>query len=412
MSAIKFSVTATDGAARRGALTTPHGQLRTPAFIPVGTQATVKSLDTADLRRVKAEIVLANTYHLYLRPGTELIKQLGGLHRFMNWDGPILTDSGGFQVFSLGWGLAHGVSKISNIFPGEALAEAARSDNDRARPALAGRARLMKVDDDGVTFASHLDGSRHRLTAEISIAAQQDLGADIILAFDECTSPLHDEAYTRQALERTHRWAERSLNAWTDRRRQALFGIVQGGAYRTLREDSARFIDGLGFPGCAIGGSLGRTTRDMHRILEWTNPLLDPGKPRHLLGIGEVADIFHGVRRGIDLFDCAAPTRMARNGTVLIRPEAGGRPRNRFRLSVRAARHRADAKPIDPACDCPACAGGYTRAYLRHLFATGEMLGPRLATLHNVRFMTRLMADIHAAIGAKRLDQLARTWLN
>ncbi len=400
MSAIKFSVTAKDGTARRGVLTTPHGRLRTPAFIPVGTQATVKSLDSDDLRRVNAEIVLSNTYHLYLRPGTELIKQLGGLHKFMNWDGPILTDSGGFQVFSLGWGLAHGVSKISNIFPDE---------DDRERPAE--KPRLMRVGDDGVTFASHLDGSRHRLTAEISIKAQQDLGADIILTFDECTSPLHDEDYTRQALERTHRWAERSLKTWTNRRRQALFGIVQGGAYRGLRKESARFIDGLGFPGYAIGGSLGRTKRDMYRILDWVNPLLDPGKPRHLLGIGEVEDIFHGVRRGIDLFDCAAPTRMARNGTVLIRPEAGGRPRNRFRLSVRAARYRADAKPIDPGCDCPTCLN-YSRAYLRHLFATNEMLGPRLATLHNVRFMTRLMEDIRTAVSRGQLDQLARTWLN
>lgn len=398
MTALKFRVTATDGTARRGVLTTPHGSLRTPAFIPVGTQATVKSLDSDDLRRVKAEIVLSNTYHLYLRPGTPLIKRLGGIHRFMNWDGPVLTDSGGFQVFSLGWGLAHGVSKISNIFPDE---------DDRARPAE--KPRLMKVDDEGVTFASHLDGSRHRLTAETSIKAQQDIGADIILTFDECTSPLHDERYTRRALERTHRWAERSRKAWTNRRRQALFGIVQGGAYRGLREESARFMDETGFPGYAIGGSLGRTKRDMHRILEWVNPLLDPAKPRHLLGIGEVEDLFHSVRRGIDLFDCAAPTRMARNGTVLIRPEAGGRPKNRFRLSVRAARYRADTKPIDPGCDCPACTG-YSRAYLRHLFATGEMLGPRLATLHNVRFMTRLMEDIRRAISAKRLDRLARDW--
>lgn len=398
MSAIKFSATAKDGAARRGVLTTPHGKFRTPAFIPVGTQATVKSLDTDDLRRVKAEIVLSNTYHLYLRPGTPLIKRLGGIHQFMDWNGPILTDSGGFQVFSLGWGLAHGVSKISNIFPDE---------DDRQRPAE--KPRLMRVGDDGVTFASHLDGSRHRLTAEISIQAQQDLGADIILAFDECTSPLHDEEYTRQALERTHRWAERSLGAWTNRRRQALFGIVQGGAYRSLREESARFMDGLGFPGYAIGGSLGRTKRDMHRILDWVNPLLDPQKPRHLLGIGEVEDIFHGVRRGVDLFDCATPTRMARNGTVLIRPENGGTPKNRFRLSVRAARYRADTKPIDPSCDCPTCRN-YSRAYLRHLFATKEMLGPRLATLHNVRFMTRLMEDIRAAISAGQLDQLAQDW--
>jgi queuine tRNA-ribosyltransferase/7-cyano-7-deazaguanine tRNA-ribosyltransferase len=400
VSAISFRISAKDGAARRGVLTTPHGKLRTPAFIPVGTQATVKALDSADLKDVQAEIVLSNTYHLYLRPGTELIRKLGGIHAFMNWDGPILTDSGGFQVFSLGWGLEHGVSKISNIFPDE---------DDREQPK--GKSRLMRVGDHGVTFASHLDGSRHELTAESSIKAQQDIGADIILAFDECTSPLHDEAYTAQALERTHAWAERSLAAWTNRKKQALFGIVQGGAYRKLREESARFIDGAGFPGYAIGGSLGKSKRDMHTILDWTNPLLDPRKPRHLLGIGEVEDIFEGVRRGVDLFDCVAPTRMARNGTVLIRPESGGTRKGRFRLSVRAARYKADAKPLEPGCDCPACSGGYSRAYIRHLFATGEMLGPRLATLHNVRFMTRLMDDIRQAIGRGELDRLARRWL-
>lgn len=414
MSAIKFSVNAKDDAARTGVLTTPHGKVRTPAFIPVGTQATVKTVDPDDLKGLSAEIVLANTYHLYLRPGSALIKKTGGLHPFMNWDGPILTDSGGFQVFSLGWGLEHGVSKISNIFPDDSPSLRRSSGGQgtadpSAEAAAQPSRRLMKVDDDGVTFASHLDGTRHRLTAEVSIKTQQDLGADIILALDECTSPLHDEEYTRQALARSHRWAERSKQAWTNRKRQALFGIVQGGAYQDLREESARFIDGLDLPGYAIGGSLGKTKRDMHRILEWVNPLLKADKPRHLLGIGEVEDIFNGVARGVDLFDCAAPTRMARNGTVLIRPESGGTLKNRFRLNVAAGKFKDDVGPIDPKCDCRACVG-YSRAYLRHLFAAHEPLGARLATIHNLRFMMRLMEDIRSAIEKGGLRRLAKRW--
>ncbi|MSU76025.1 tRNA guanosine(34) transglycosylase Tgt [Patescibacteria group bacterium] len=398
MSAIKFSVTSKSGKARTGLLTTPHGKVRTPAFIPVGTQATVKTVDPDDLKTLGAEIVLANTYHLYLRPGTALIKKTGGLHNFMNWDGPILTDSGGFQVFSLGWGLEHGVSKISNIFPDE-------DEVDRRTQ----KPRLMKVDEEGVTFASHLDGTKHRLTAEVSIKAQQDLGADIILAFDECTSPLHDEEYTREALARSHAWAARSKKAWTNRKQQALFGIVQGGAYQSLREESAQFINDLDVPGYAIGGSLGKTKKDMHQILGWVNPLLDSNKPRHLLGIGEVEDIFNGVARGVDLFDCAAPTRMARNGTVLIRPESGGDLKNRFRLNVAAAKFKNDMKPIDASCDCVACQN-YSRAYLRHLFAAHEPLGPRLATIHNLRFMMKLMEEVREAISTGNLSRLAKRW--
>ena len=398
MSAVKFSIEATAGTARAGRLKTPHGTIRTPAFIPVGTHATVKTLDVADLRAAGAQVVLANTYHLYLRPGAELVAAQGGLHGFMGWDGPIITDSGGFQVFSLGFGLEHGVSKISNIFPDE--------DEPGRRTQ---KPKLMQVDDEGVSFASHLDGSRHRITAESSIATQQQLGADIILAFDECTSPLHDEAYTAAALARTHRWAERSLAAWTNRDQQALFGIVQGGAYRALREESARFIDGQGFPGYAIGGSLGKSKRDMHRILQWTLPLLDPHKARHLLGIGEVVDLFHGVQRGVDLFDCVAPTRMARNGTVYIGPAAGGRLRTDFRLNVSAAKVRADGGPIEPGCDCFTCQH-HSRAYLRHLFNTGEALGLRLATIHNLRFIHRLMAEIRQAVVAGKLASLAKDW--
>ncbi len=393
-----FDLHATDGSARRGTIHTPHGDIETPAFIPVGTQATVKTLDIADLHGLAAPAVLANTYHLYLRPGADLVQRHGGLGKFMSWDGPTFTDSGGFQVFSLGFGLEHGVSKISNIFPDEDLPER-----------RVGKQKLMKVDDEGVSFRSHLDGSSHRFTAERSIELQQQIGADIILAFDECTSPLHDERYTADALARTHAWAQRSRAAWTNRDRQALYGIVQGGAYRNLREQSARFIDRLDFPGHAIGGSLGRNKRDMYDILEWTTPLLAAGKPRHLLGIGEISDLFAGAARGMDSFDCVAPTRMARNGSVYLRPESGGAVAGRFRLSITAAKYADDSAPIDPACDCRVCQT-HSRAYLRHLFAANEMLGMRLATIHNLHFILRLMTEIRGAIERQELRELAKQW--
>ncbi|TAK89519.1 tRNA guanosine(34) transglycosylase Tgt [Patescibacteria group bacterium] len=393
-----FVVHATDGDARRGTINTPHGPIETPAFIPVGTQATVKTLDVADLHKLQAPAVLANTYHLYLRPGTERIERFGGLGKFMGWQGPTFTDSGGFQVFSLGFGLEHGVSKMSNIFPDEPGQER-----------KGGKPKLMKVDDDGVSFKSHLDGSSHRLTAEIAVKLQQQIGADIILAFDECTSPLHDERYTARALQRTHAWAKRSRDAWTNRSTQALYGIVQGGAYRGLREESAKFMADLDFPGYAIGGSLGRTKQDMYDIIEWSTPFLPPDRPRHLLGIGEIADFFTGVTRGMDTFDCVAPTRMARNGAAYIAPESGGTAQNKFRLNVAAAKYQDDDQPIDPTCGCFTCQN-HTRAYIRHLFATSEALGPRLVTLHNLHFIFQLMGQIREAISQGSLAELAAHW--
>lgn len=394
----RFDIHARDGQARTGTVHTPHGPIETPAFTPVGTQASVKTLDIQDLHAIKAPVVLANTYHLYLRPGAELIERHGGLGKFMNWNGPTITDSGGFQVFSLGFAIEHGVGKVANIFP----------DEDAIENKPVGK-KLMKIDDEGVSFRSHLDGSSHRFTAERSVQIQQQIGADIILAFDECTSPLHDERYTAKAMERTHAWAQRSLAAWTNRETQALYGIVQGGAYRSLREQSAAFINGLDFPGVAIGGSLGKSKRDMYDILDWTLPLLSEEKPRHLLGIGEVADLFAGVRRGVDTFDCVAPTRMARNGTVYITPQAGGTPANKFRLNIAAAKYRDDAGPIDPNCTCSTCSH-HSRAYLRHLFHAGEMTGLRLATIHNLHFILTLMSGIRTAIAEHRLDALAAEW--
>lgn len=380
MSMMSFEVEAEDrsGRARAGLLRTPHGVVHTPALCPVATQATVKSLAPDELRELNAEIILANAYHLYLRPGADLIADFGGLHRFMGWSGPLVTDSGGWQVFSLGYAIEHGVGKIAAMFPDEG--------ETRARP-RGQRPRMTRIDGDGVTFTSHIDGSRHRFTPEISVAVQEKLGADIILAFDECTSPLHDESYTAQALARTHRWARRCLAART-RSDQAMLGIVQGGAFEALRRESARVIGELPFEGFAIGGSLGRSKEDMRRVLEWTIPLLRDDRPRHLLGIGEPDDVFDAVERGVDLFDCVAPTRLARHG-VLYTP--GGR------MMITNAAFRADFARIDPECRCYTCTH-FSRAYLRHLFVAEELLAYRLATIHNLAFALDLMAQIRDAI--------------
>ena len=349
--ALKFVLLKTDShtLARAGVFSTPHGDIPMPAFAPVGTQATVKAVSPHELRELGANLVLANTYHLYLRPGSDLIAHLGGLHRFMAWDGPILTDSGGFQVFSL--------------------------------------AGLRRVDDDGVTFRSHVDGSEHRFTPEKAIAIQEQLGADIIMAFDECAEP-HDRAYNEAALARTHAWAERCRVAQT-RHDQALFGIVQGGVFADLRQESARFLTSLDFPGYAIGSlSVGETKAEMHAMLEVTTPLLPAGKPRYLMGVGSPEDLFEGVARGIDLFDCVLPTRIARNGAVLTR---------QGRLNLRNAQYADDPRPIEEGCACYACQH-FSRAYLRHLFAAKEILGLRLATIHNLHFTLDLMRQIRASI--------------
>jgi len=388
-SGVAFHVTARDGAARVGELRTAHGVVHTPAFVAVGTQGSVKGVAPDQVATAGTQVLFANTYHLYLRPGAEVVAAHGGLHRFMNWERPILTDSGGFQVFSLGASIEHGVGKIASIFPGEAA-----PGNGRRR---AGDA-MVRVGEDGVEFKSHIDGSLHLFTPERSIDVQRALGADVALAFDECTSPLHDEAYTRRSLERTHRWAERSLRAFERSAPrhgypQALYGIVQGGAYRDQREESARIIGAMGFDGVAVGGNLGNTRQEMYRILDWTVPLLPDAKPRHLLGIGDVPSILEAVERGIDTFDCVMPTRNARNGSALVR--RGGGPA--FRLNLRNARFAHDLAPLEPGCDCHTCRH-YTRAYVRHLFRAGERLGEQLTTIHNLRFMARLMEDVRTAL--------------
>ncbi|MBI4673029.1 MAG: tRNA guanosine(34) transglycosylase Tgt [Chloroflexi bacterium] len=418
MSALRFEIQHRDPKtrARAGIIHTAHGDIETPGFMPVATQAAVKGLTSQDLYALDAQLLICNTYHLALRPSAEQIAQLGGLHAFMNWQRPLATDSGGFQVFSLGAAIRDGVGKIADIFPDEDLTpnpsphrggEHTDSPSPRGRGGWGERSPLCKIDDEGVTFNSHLDGSIIRLTPQRSIEIQHQLGADLILAFDECTSPLDTYDYTRAALGRTHRWAVRCLeqHAKTKRTYQNLFGIVQGGAYRDLREESARVIGNLQFEGLAIGGSLGKSKNDMHAILEWTIPLLPDGKPRHLLGIGEIEDILNGVERGIDLFDCAAPTRWARNGALIVTPATTAREGfKNNRLTISNARFQLDAAPVDPACECFTCQN-YSRAYLHHLHRAKELSYYRLATIHNLHFMLRFMEQVRGAIQENRWEE-------
>lgn len=343
---------------RAGVLITPHGEVPTPAFMPVGTQATVKTLTPAELRAIGARIILANAYHLYLRPGAERVAAFGGLHHFMAWSGPILTDSGGFQVFSLGG--------------------------------------LRTVTDTGVVFRSHIDGSLHELTPEHMVRVQELLGADIIMAFDECPPAEADRDTARAATERTHRWAERCIAAHTTA--ASLFPICQGGMFADLRRASARFIAELGQPGCAIGGlSVGESKTLTWPLLEASIAELPTSKPRYLMGVGSPEDLIEGVARGVDLFDCVLPTRLARNG-ALFTPDG--------RVNIRNARFATLDAPLDPTCDCPTCRT-FSAGYLHHLFRCEELLAYRLATLHNLRFLLRLMEEMRAAILAGRFTSFA-----
>ena len=397
---MRFRVTAELDSARTGVVRTRHGSFETPAFIPVATLAAVRGLDVRDLKEMGAEVIIANTYHLHLRPGDELIRRIGGLHTFMNFDGPIITDSGGFQAFSLGFGMEHGVGKIAdNIF-----LEGLRTPEN---PGFKGE-KWAFVDDEGVTFKNPLTGQKVKLTPEKSMQIQSNLGADIIFAFDECTSPLSDKEYTAKAMERTHRWAEICLECYD--RRQALFGIVQGGEYKDLRIKSAKFMAEREFAGYGIGGSLGKSKRDMLNILEWVNPLLPEDRPRHLLGIGAVEDVFNSVERGVDMFDCVSPTRWARRGVLFVSPLEGGNVRNKFRIHIKNAKFREDGRPVDEWCDCFVCQN-HSRAYLRHLYAANELTYFRLASYHNVYFMLKLMREIRDSIKDGSFYELKREWL-
>jgi queuine tRNA-ribosyltransferase len=358
----KFQLNAKDGRARAGVFSTPHGDLQTPLFAPVGTAATVKSITPVQLEEMGASLVLSNTYHLYLRPGDELVAKLGGLHEFMQWPNPILTDSGGFQVFSL--------------------------------------SGTNKIDEEGVTFRSHIDGSTHRFTPERSIQIQENLGADIIMAFDECADP-YNKQYITKAMERTHRWVVRCMKAKT-RDDQALFGIVQGGIFPDLRAQSAEFISSLDLPGVAIGGlSVGETKDEMHEILDVVDPLLPENKPRYLMGVGTPEDLINGVARGVDFFDCVLPTRLGRNHAAFIR--TGGRH------NMKNLKFRDDPNPIDTNCACYTCQT-FSRAYIRHLIVAKEMLSSTLLSIHNLHTLIHLAKDMRKAIINGTFSEFAKPW--
>lgn len=356
--AIQFELikTCKQSGARLGKLHTPHGIIETPIFMPVGTQATVKAMTPEELEDMEAQIILSNTYHLFLRPGHELVERAGGLHQFMNWKRPILTDSGGFQVFSLG--------------------------------------DLRKITEEGVEFRSHLDGAKHFLSPERAIEIENALGADIIMAFDECAPYPADREYVKKSLERTTRWAARCKAAHKKPEVQALFGIVQGGMYPDLRKQSAEEITALDFPGYAIGGlSVGEPKPLMYEVLEQTTPYLPSDKPRYLMGVGSPDDLLEGVLRGVDMFDCVLPTRIARNGTAMT--SVG-------KVVIKNAKYYDDFSPLDPNCGCYTCRN-YTKAYIRHLYKADEILSSRLMTYHNLYFLIELMKNVRQAILEDRL---------
>ena len=370
----EFTLEAITGAARAGSFVTPHGVVPSPAFMAVGTLATVKALDPDDLRAIGAPVILANAYHLHLRPGDELVRELGGLHEFMQWDGPILTDSGGFQVFSL--------------------------------------EGLRTIDEDGVDFRSHIDGSSHRFTPERVMQIERNLGADVIMQFDHVIPGQSESAAARDASERSLRWLSRCAAAFDalnrddpipGRAQQALFPIVQGGIHANLRVEAACAIRDMGdWRGFGIGGlSVGEAKADMYRILESVHDVLPAERPRYLMGVGFPEDLVEGVRRGVDLFDCVAPTRMGRNGAVFTTDG---------RLNIKRAEFRADRRPLDPECDCAACTR-FSRAYLRHLYLADEMLGLRLLSLHNVHFLVSLMRQARVALLGGTFDGWSEAWL-
>jgi queuine tRNA-ribosyltransferase len=386
-----FKILHRDGLARTGILRTAHGEIRTPAFIPVATKAAIKGLSTKQLDEIGFDSLLSNTYHLYLRPGSKTVKKLGGLHGFMNYQKPIFTDSGGFQVFSL---------------------------------------KKTEVDDEGVKFYSHIDDSEHYFTPEISMQVQTDLGADIIFTFDHCIHFDDDYETTQSAMDRTHKWTERCVKEFKKLHgskegkeaidgkeskkgipKQFLFGIVQGGRFKELREKSAKFITKLNFPGYGIGGIFGDPTKEIHGVVKHTMQFLDEGKPKHMLGIGSVEDLFDYVGVGADTFDCVLPTRLARLGYVFIPPKSGGNVGNKFRMRITSEIYRGDGTPVDENCQCYVCKT-YSKAYLRHLFKAKELLFYSLTTYHNLYFFHSLMDKIRTSIGDGKFEELKREWVN
>lgn len=408
--AFGFTIEKIQDGARTGRLVTPHGTIHTPAFIPVGTQATVKAVRSTDLTELGTQIIMCNTYHLYLRPGSQVITNQGRLHSFMNWSGPLMTDSGGFQVLSLGAGIEHGVGKHIDLFVDDSKVEAIARVNEKKDLVI--REKLCVVTDERIIFKSHLDGTFHEWTPEKSVDVQQQLGADLIFALDECTSPLHDRDYTEKSLHRSHAWEERSLVRLRDHKvnHQAMYGIIQGGPYEDLRRESAKFVELHDFFGVGIGGALMNKTI-MRDILDWVSRELSGRKPVHLLGIGSIDDIFTAVELGVDTFDCADPTRIARRGDVLMLPDDEGRKRNRWRISLTASQFQQDRRPISLSCRCSSCTGGFTRAYLHHLLWARELLAYTLTTVHNLWVMHRLMEEIREGIDQGNLGVVKERWM-
>ncbi len=410
MNSFSFQLKNTKKQARAGEFHTPHGSVQTPVFMAVGTQASVKALDTRDVEEAKSPIILTNTYHLYLRPGMEELKRQGGAHGFMKWTHPMLTDSGGYQVFSLGKQMETKQLAQTSIATGANTATGVKPQN------LITQKPQVKITDSGVEFTSHLDGSQHFFTPEKAIEIQRYIGADIIMAFDECTPDQADAKYTAEALDRTHRWAKQCVEYWESKNRlniygnyQALFGIVQGAMHEELRKKSARFMSELPFDGVAVGGeSVGYNMPGTVEIMSWIDPILPAEKPRYAMGLGrDPQNIIDAVLAGFDMFDCVAPTRLARNGAVYHGElaEKNGVPYfasdySNGRLNIGNAQFASDSQPIQTDCDCYTCRAGYSRAYLRHLFKTQELSYYRLASIHNVRFMNRLCEQLRVWLGS------------
>jgi len=408
MGLLKFTINSTDGNARAGTLELKHGIVKTPAFIPVATKAYVKSLALDDLIELDPHLLICNTLHLMLYPGPDYIKNVGGLHTLMSWKKPLITDSGGFQVFSLGAAIDNGTNKIiisddENLFE-ERIKTERNLSKKKERPEVI----VKKITEEGVNFSLKRRDreEEHLLSPERSINIQEQLGADMILAFDECTCPTHGREYTIKSLKRTHRWACRSFNAHTTD--QAIIGIVQGGEWQDLREKSAHFITKLPFDGYAIGGSLGKTKKRMYEVITWVNSLLPKDKPRHLLGVGVVEDLFEGVERGVDLFDCVTPTRWGRYGYAYVNQPLGNKS-NKYRCKITAKTCYKNESPLDERCACKVCTT-YTRDQIYHNFLEDKLLGGHLLSYHNVHFFLQLMRDIQHSIEESRFHELKREW--
>lgn len=383
-----FEVIASNAKARFGKLKTPHGVVETPGFIFCGTKASVKGVSPQQLKEADVSIILSNTYHLFSYPGSEYIKARGGLHKFMGWDGPMFTDSGGFQIFSLGHG----------------------SVADEIKGKRSGTSTLTKITEQGAVFKSYWDGSEQILTPEKSIQIQKNLGADLIVSFDECT-PFHsDKKYTEQSMERSHRWEKRSLDEFLceNDASQALYGIIQGGIHHDLRKRSAEFVSSHPFFATAIGGTLGSTKEQMYEVVEMAMDGLDISRPIHLLGIGGIADVFRGVALGIDTFDCVHPTRIARHGGALVKPQYRDKI-NREHINLKRSEYKIDDAPIEADCDCLTCRN-FSRAYLHYLLKANELLVIQAITIHNIRFMVKLMEEIRSGIVSGKLAEVKAKW--